>query len=502
MESNGTNRNTQPRRSVEKQPSLREQANARMREAAEKKKTVSPDNRKTSPKQTVSGEKTIQKTRQTSNSDKPAVKKHITAEDARRERQTATIKRERPAAKDAVRTERASSQSNLRRKKKNSKLFWIALGIYTVILLVFAGIFLLYTDKCLAKYEKSQSENYMVGYLDTFKENVNNDSFSEEDFSFGDLDLSFVDTSAILKDYLSSLKNVSEFTVEKDSSSYLTEAPLYNILGDGVPVARVALKSIDQTKIFAILTIMDWDVDYISPICSIDVSDIYFNVPEGFTPVISGKSVDSSYMTGEKYPFPEFTNVSEYIDMPDCIEYKVSNVLADSEINVLDANGNSVSFTKNGNTISAPYTTGESTLTEERKAEALQMVQTYEDIMTDDLGGGDHGFSKVASFLIKDSYYYNYVKQWTTGVDITFTSAHRFDDPKYSDVVVDNYVEYTDNCYSVHVAFTKNMVFTKREGKFSNDFDSTVFFVNYDDTDDGVDNPHWCIVDIIATTNN
>jgi hypothetical protein len=31
--------------------------------------------------------------------------------------------------------------------------------------------------------------------------------------------------------------------------------------------------------------------------------------------------------------------------------------------------------------------------------------------------------------------------------------------------------------------------------------DSTFFYVYYDDSDDGEDNPHWAMVDMIATTN-
>ncbi len=497
MEPNKTNRNTQPRRTAEKQPSLREQANARMREASVKKASTQRTAQSSSKDITPAKKASAQQS-----SSAKAQRATRPSSNVKRERPADTVRRERPAAKDAIRTERTATRPSSRRKKKKSPIFWIALAIYTVALLIFSGIFLIYTDKSLAKYENSQSEHFMDDYIKTFEDNVRNDSFAESDFSFGDLDMTFANTSSILNDYLADAKNVSEFSFEKDSSSYLTEAPVYTILGDGEPLAKVSLEGINPTKIFAILTIMDWNVDSLSPICQIDVSDMTFNVPEGYTPVIGGKTVDASYQTGNKSVFPEFVNVAEYVSMPSSVEYKVSNVLASSEINVLDTNGNPVSFTQNGNVITALYSTGESTLTDERKEESLKMVQTYEDIMTDDLGGGDHGFSKVATFLIKDSYYYNYVKQWTTGVDITFTSAHRFDDPKYSDVVVDNYVEYADNCYSLHVSFTKNMVFTKRDGKFSNDFDSTVFFVNYDDTDDGIDNPHWCIVDIIATTNN
>lgn len=566
-----TNENKQ-KIQTDRQPSLREQANARMREASlrksssergrqsvndeytPKRNTVSPErkaasDRQISPERKAASEKrsvaerpaaerkTASERRTVSErpsaerktvSEKPASEKRIVSERPAAERRTASErpaaekkavtqkasservskepqrspKRERPAAKDAVNTERSISKREHSSQKKKFPIFWVAFILYVIILLILSGVFLIYTDKCLARYENSQSEKYMAEYINTFKEKVQTNGFSESDFSFGDLDLTFADTSSIVGDYLDSLKTVSEFSFEKDPSSYLTEAPLYNILGDGEPVARVSLKSIDQTKIFAILTIMEWDVDSVSPICSVEVSEFTFSIPEGFTPVISGKTVDASYQTGERTAIPEFVNVSEYVPMPDYIEYKVPNVLADAEISVLDLDGNPVEFTRNGNIISSKYTTGKGVLTDERKDESLRMVQTYDDIMTDDLGGGDHGFSKVATFLIKDSYYYNYVKQWTTGVDITFTSAHRFDDPKYTDVVVDDYVEYSDNCYSVHISFVKHMVLTRNGEKRTNTSDQTIFFVNYDDTDDGIDNPHWCIVDMIATLNN
>ena len=121
--------------------------------------------------------------------------------------------------------------------------------------------------------------------------------------------------------------------------------------------------------------------------------------------------------------------------------------------------------------------------------------------MTDDLSGPSHGLATVQSILIKDSDYWLQAKQWAGGVDITFTSAHTFDNPKYTNIVVDNYSEYSDTCYSVHIAFSKNLILTRTHEKITNDYDSTVFFIFYDDTDDGVDNAHWCIADMIATTN-
>lgn len=401
---------------------------------------------------------------------------------------------------------RPSTSSSARRpsrpvpKKKQSPTFWICLGLYTAILIVIAFIFLKYTDKCLKRYENSQSENYIASFVETFEKNAKEGSLTASDFTFESLDLTFVDSESLLDDYIASLSTHSSFTAEKDPTSYITEAPVYNISADGEQVARVTLKAISQTKIFAILTIMDWDVDKIEPVCSIDLTNYTFSIPDGYTPVINNRHVDTSYKTENIEQIPEFAYVSNYISMPSYVEYKVDNVLADSDIKVLNTNGEEVPIEINGSKVKATYASAASELSEDRKNEALSMVQTYEDFNTDDLSGANHGLATVQSFLIKDSDYWNMAKQWAGGVDITFTSAHKFDDPKYTNVVVDNYAEYSDVCYSLHIAFSKNMILTRTGEKISNDFDSTVFFIYYDDSDDGIDNPHWCIADMIATT--
>ena len=403
-------------------------------------------------------------------------------------------------------TKRPSTSSATRRptrpapKKKQSPAFWVGLVLYTAILIVLAFIFLKYTDKCLKRYENSQPENYIASFVETFEQNAKDGSLTPSDFTFESLDLTFVDSEILLEDYINSLGTYSSFTAEKDPTSYITEAPVYNISADGEQIARVTLKAISQTKIYAILTIMDWDVDTIEPVCSIDLTNYTFSIPDGYTPVINNRHVDASYKTGNVEEIPEFAYVSNYINMPEYVEYRVENVLADSDIKVLNTNGEEVPIEINGSKVKAIYSSAASELSEERKNEALSMIQTYEDFNTDDLSGANHGLATVQSFLIKDSDYWNMAKQWAGGVDITFTSAHKFDDPKYTNVVVDNYAEYSDICYSLHIAFSKNMILTRTGEKISNDFDSTVFFIYYDDSDDGIDNPHWCIADMIATT--
>ena len=55
----------------------------------------------------------------------------------------------------------------------------------------------------------------------------------------------------------------------------------------------------------------------------------------------------------------------------------------------------------------------------------------------------------------------------------------------------DNYIEYNDDCYSCHIAFTKNMTLTSG-GARKDVIDSTFYFVKYDG--------RWAIADMIATT--
>ena len=433
---------------------------------------------------------------------------------------------QRPAAKDAIRAERNLSQGNRKPSgkpgqrpsshssgkagssrvsskqpaKKKFPVFWVGLAVYTVILIGLSVLFLFYTDDCLKKYENSQSENYMASYMKDFSERAKNGSLTSADLTLPDLDLTFAGSGNYADEYLASLKDYSSFTAEKDQTNYITEAPVYNIIADGQTIARITLKAVSQTKIFAILTIMDWDIDKIEPVLSIDVTTYTFLVPDGYTPVINGIAVNDSYKTGNTESIQEFAYVSNYVPMPSYVEYKVDNVLEGSDIKVLNANNEEVICDINGTKIKASYASPSNELPEDRRNEALSMVQTYEDFNTADLSGPNYGLATVQSILIKDSDYWNMAKQWAGGVDITFTSAHVFDDPKYSNVVVDNYAQYSDVCYSVHIAFSKNMILTRTHEKRTNDFDSTVFFVYYDDSDDNTDNPHWCIADIIATT--
>ena len=102
--------------------------------------------------------------------------------------------------------------------------------------------------------------------------------------------------------------------------------------------------------------------------------------------------------------------------------------------------------------------------------------------MTNDIGGGDNGFSTMAQYLIPDSEYYTYARQWAFGPDIKFTSLHTLNG--FSNESVTNFTSYGDDCFSCNVYFEKGMSLYSEDrfvGYRTDVFNSIVYFVRIDD---------------------
>ncbi len=396
----------------------------------------------------------------------------------------------------------SSERAGLRERtavKKKLPIYWISLGIYTLVLIILGAVFLRYTNKCLIRYEKAQPENAMTDLLAEYEKMVNDGSLADK------IDIpassEFDGQDVFTQKYMSTYDGVKEYTFEKNKSSYASESPMYDIYADGNYVAKVTLASKNEKTIFGLLRVMDWEMAKIEPVFSTGTHDYLISVPEGYKITVNGKDVSDSYKTGKEYMNPDYTNTAEYVSMPLTVEYKITGLANVPEIKVYAADGTEVGYKldESGNvTLEADGVITE--IPQERKDEAYKMAKTWEDFLTNDLSGESHGLAEIRKYLIKDSYYWKMATDYASGPDINFISDHTLADPAYSDIVVDNYVVYGENCYSCHISFNKNMILTRTGESRVDSIDSTFYFVNYDDTDDGVDNPHWAIVDMISTT--
>ena len=368
--------------------------------------------------------------------------------------------------------------------------YWKCLGIYAAVLAVFAVIMIIYTGSCLKRYEKSQPDKAMAGFLKEFRTMVDDNTLvdniqlpSSSEFEGKDLFANM---------YMSEFDGASEYTYEKNEGSYDTEEPVYDIFADGNKVARMTLEVKEQHVVLAILTVFDWKIKSIEPVFTANTNDYTVTIPEGYTFSVNGIKVSDDYKTGNAFDNPEFVNVSQYVDMPKSVEYKITGFVNKPEIKVYNASGKEVGYNVDSKGNVKLGASGDvSDMPEDRKNDALNMAKVWDNFLTNDLSGSSHGLATVQKYLIEDSYYWNLAKAYASSADITFISDHRLANPPYTGVVVDNYVEYNDKCYSCHIAFTKNMVLTSG-GARTDVVDSTFYFVNY--------NGKWAIADMIATT--
>ncbi|MCH5207674.1 MAG: hypothetical protein J1F04_02220 [Oscillospiraceae bacterium] len=117
-----------------------------------------------------------------------------------------------------------------------------------------------------------------------------------------------------------------------------------------------------------------------------------------------------------------------------------------------------------------------------KEVDILFVTELWSKFMTNDIGGEDNGFYTMAEYLIPDSEYYTYAKQWAYGPDIKFTSLHTLDG--FSKESVTNFTSYGGDCFSCNVYFEKHMTLIYEDrfiGYRTDVFNSIVYFVKIDD---------------------
>ena len=386
-----------------------------------------------------------------------------------------------------------SSRSGGKKKKKKMKssfYFLCFLGAYLLLLLILSAIFLGYADRSLKKFEKSQSSYAIEDYLKRFQDSLAAGQLPE---GFAGENASAFESSDVVLQTLQSQTNGKTLSSEKDPNSYNTEEPVYDILADGTPVARVTLSAYNERVVFAILTIMDWNVEKAELVNAGDLTDYTIWAPEGYRITVNGISVGDEYQTGERESIELFKNAKEYITAPDIIQYRIPALSSEPEVQVTDENGQNVNCNKNDTEYRAVYGV-EEPMPEDLQKTALDIAETWSLFNTADLSGGKYGLDTVRKFLIPDSFYDGLAKGWAGGIDITFTSAHTLKNPPFENVVVDHYIRYSDDCFSCHISFDKPMHLTRTGEDIVDSTHSTYLFANYNGT--------WCMVDMIADTEN
>ncbi len=229
---------------------------------------------------------------------------------------------------------------------------------------------------------------------------------------------------------------------------------------------------------------------------SIYTYDYLVRIPDNFTMTVNGRDA-AEYRTGteerSKYKYP-----AEYVDMPELVTYEVKDAICEPVVGIYNNINQKVECVFDNYTFEVTEQTGLEKVPEEiaARVNVLEIAQMWSKLMTDDLEGTGRGFGTIKKYLIKDSYLYNVAYKWTTNIDITFTATHVLEDPPFTGEKVTNYISYGDNLFSCDISFMKHMYLTEKKMQVTDEMNSTFYFMYYDETDDGIDNPHWVIIDI------
>ena len=405
---------------------------------------------------------------------------------------------------EAARRRRNRQRAQEKKNRRGRRIFIVSLAVWAMILLVCGFLLWRYTDRCLVDYEKSQVENHLPRLLQEFETKARSGSIASQ-LDIPKLSGEFESEDIVKEQYLKMLAGVTTYTCKKNEKSYSTTNPVYDILGDDKVVARMTLTSYNPRRILAILEVCDWKIDEITPVISetnyVQTSDYVYTVPSNYKITVNGKELTEQYIVNRSELPKDLNLLVDYVTIPTNVSYQIEGLLLKPDVVIRDEKGEVVTNyeTDAEGNIDIGYQpqTGLE-MPAERKELALNVSKKWMDFTTKDLKGSNYGLAEIRKYIVKDTLLYDKAKEYATGIDITFISDHNAANNRIENLTVKDYTVYSENCFSVHIYFVKHIKLTRTGEDVPIPLDSTFYFVYYDDTDDGKDNPEWKLLEMIA----
>lgn len=371
--------------------------------------------------------------------------------------------------------------------------------VFCGILVACSACFLTYVWRSISLYERMQPKYILDEIIASLSagESVDNISFPELETN------EFSSVEELQDHYLESMQNAI-LTYKFLKNNYETGNSEYAILKDDEMVAKVSLAVEHEENRLGILKITMLDIASIEPVMNVFTWEYDIKAFSNQKVYINDIEVSDQYMTEQPKQKAEFAYLYEYVDMPKEVTYHVKGIYNESEIKVIDQNGQEVDCAIDGNIVDATKVSMQQldTIPEEIASEVdpLAVAKVWSLFTTRDLNGPNYGLDQVRQYFIKDSYYWEKLKEYACGIDITLVSNHNSQNTTFKDEYVTDYCAYSQDCFSCRIHFEKHMLLTIGKDQVDTT-DSRFYFVKIDDSDDGVDNPTWKVADIQAVVN-
>ncbi len=269
---------------------------------------------------------------------------------------------------------------------------------------------------------------------------------------------------------------------------YDKEGHSYALYCNGLEMGEFSVVSADEETRLGLLTITRWVYGGGSAEFEYDSFSRSWRVPEGFTVVVNGIEVGSEYMTAGPEAIDTFRYFADYTDMPGMVTYTVEGLLALPQVEILDNLGQPVAF-EAAESVELPEDYNPSPVPGDIEEEAIRLATLWCNYSL-----RDATLEEIQAVLIDGSMLWQQVLD--SDRDRNFIEKHTL--LGYSNEAVTNYISYNENCCAVQVHLERSIRVSNTGQMVDSSIDMVFYLVRMDNTDNGVDDPVWCIADVLT----
>ena len=227
----------------------------------------------------------------------------------------------------------------------------------------------------------------------------------------------------------------------------------------------------------------------------LDLTYFSVTIPGNYSIAVDGGSVPEEARKAVENV--SLDNIRPYDpSVPEYYNYCIAVLKKDAVMEIRDLFGETIDYDQDKTALDLTESNSLASIPDDIAAEVdvLAVAKRWSLFMTKDLEGTRYGFYNISKDLIEGSPLYNSAERWVNSVDITFISRHRLGSSPFSQESATNFTRLSENSFYVDVALVKDMYVS---GALVPDpLNNRLYFVKYDDTEDGIDNPTWKLADM------
>ena len=286
----------------------------------------------------------------------------------------------------------------------------------------------------------------------------------------------FEDPAVYLSAYRATVES-GAVTYRKAAGSYNAQAPVYDLYAGDTKVASVVLREKSSQPLMLILTLQEWEVASVEPVFGAGEMDYSISIPSTYTLYVNGIPADGRELAGEPTAIEEFRYAAAYVAVPTLVEYEITGLFREPDIQVCTPEGTLVEPVRTGTgkmLVDSFLPTG---MDPALSAYVLQNAEDYTNFFSRDLPGAETSIAGLRGMFPKDSYYLELAENYRR-YDMWTYSGHY--PPEFSGEKVENYIRYSEDFFSCEVSFDKKMILINTGQERHDFFHTRFYYVNID----------------------